>query len=201
MQVLGTGFTGVTEVAFEGHSSAAFTVDSDSTLTVEVPVGAASGGIALTNAAGSDTSATDFVVIRLPVVSSFTPSSGPPGTSVSLAGHDLLHVTSILFGGTSTDSFVVESDSLIQADVPAGAVLTTAELVADPYLRKRGTFVTVEHPVRGPVLMPGFPLKMSASSVPILPAPLLGQHNEEVYAGMLGVPADELERLHQAGVI
>jgi formyl-CoA transferase len=59
----------------------------------------------------------------------------------------------------------------------------------------------VEHPVRGPVLMPGFPLKMSASSVPILPAPLLGQHNEEVYAGMLGIPADELERLRQARVI
>jgi crotonobetainyl-CoA:carnitine CoA-transferase CaiB-like acyl-CoA transferase len=55
--------------------------------------------------------------------------------------------------------------------------------------------------VRGPVLMPGFPLKMSASSVPILPAPLLGQHNEEVYAGMLGIPADELERLRQARVI
>jgi formyl-CoA transferase len=92
-------------------------------------------------------------------------------------------------------------EELGRADVPAGAVLTTAELAADPYLQKRGTFVTVEHPVRGPVLMPGFPLKMSASSVPILPAPLLGQHNEEVYAGMLGIPADELERLRQARVI
>jgi formyl-CoA transferase len=88
-----------------------------------------------------------------------------------------------------------------RADVPAGAVLTTAELLADPYLQKRGTFVTMEHPVRGPILMPGFPLKMSASSVPILPAPLLGQHNEEVYTGMLGIPADELERLRQAKVV
>jgi formyl-CoA transferase len=88
-----------------------------------------------------------------------------------------------------------------RADVPAGAVLSTAELLADPYLQKRGTFVTMEHPVRGPVLMPGFPLKMSASSVPILPAPLLGQHNEEVYTSMLGIPADELERLRQDKVI
>jgi formyl-CoA transferase len=59
----------------------------------------------------------------------------------------------------------------------------------------------MEHPVRGPILMPGFPLKMSASSVPILPAPLLGEHNEEVYMGMLGISADEFERLRQARVI
>jgi formyl-CoA transferase len=92
-------------------------------------------------------------------------------------------------------------EELGRADVPAGAVLTTAELAADSYLQKRGTFVTMEHPVRGPVLMPGFPLKMSASSVPILPSPLLGEHNEEVYMGMLGISADEFERLRQARVI
>ena len=92
-------------------------------------------------------------------------------------------------------------EELGRADVPAGAVLTTAELAADPYLRKRGMFVTVQHPVRGPILMPGFPLKMSASSVSILPSPLLGQHNEEVYGGMLGISADQLGRLHEAGII
>ncbi len=92
-------------------------------------------------------------------------------------------------------------EELGRADVPAGAVLDTAELAADPYLQERGTFVTMEHPVRGPVLMPGFPIKLSASSVPILPAPLLGQHNGEVYMGMLGISADELERLRQARAI
>ena len=92
-------------------------------------------------------------------------------------------------------------EELGRADVPAGAVLSTLELAADPYLRERGMFVTVDHPVRGPILMPGFPLKMSASSVPILPAPLLGQHNDEIYGGMLGISADELERLRKWGVI
>jgi formyl-CoA transferase len=92
-------------------------------------------------------------------------------------------------------------EKLGRADVPTGAVLSTVELAADPYLRERGTFVTVDHPVRGSILMPGFPIKMSASSVPVLPAPLLGQHNEEVYRDMLGIPADELKRLREAGVI
>jgi len=92
-------------------------------------------------------------------------------------------------------------EALGRADVPAGAVLSTVELAADPYLRERGMFVTIDHPVRGSILMPGFPIKMSASSVPILPAPLLGQHNAEVYRDMLGIPAEELERLREAGVI
>jgi formyl-CoA transferase len=102
---------------------------------------------------------------------------------------------------TSTKTKLEAMEELGHADVPAGAVLSTVELASDPYLRERGMFVTVDHPVRGAITMPGFPLKMSASSVPILPAPLLGQHNEEVYSGMLGMSPDELDRLRQSGVI
>jgi formyl-CoA transferase len=96
---------------------------------------------------------------------------------------------------------VTAMEALGRADVPAGAVFTTTELSADPYLRKRGTIATMEHPVRGAVVMPGFPIKMSASDVPILPAPLLGQHNDEVYRGLLGLSADEIGALQKAGVI
>lgn len=92
-------------------------------------------------------------------------------------------------------------EELGRAGVPAGAVLTTAELAEDAYLRQRGMFVTMQHPVRGPIVMPGFPIKLSASSVPIEAAPLLGQNNEEVYMGMLGLPADELARLRRVGAI
>jgi len=102
---------------------------------------------------------------------------------------------------TSRRTKFAAMEELGNAGVPAGAVLTTAELLADPYLRQRGTFVTMEHPQRGPILMPGFSIKMSASSVPILPSPLLGQHNEAVYTDMLGMSVDDLERLQQMGVI
>jgi formyl-CoA transferase len=102
---------------------------------------------------------------------------------------------------TRTKTKLEAMEELGHADVPAGAVLSTVELASDPYLRDRGMFVTLDHPVRGPITMPGFPLKMSASSVTILPAPLLGQHNEEIYRGMLGMSPDELERLRESGVI
>lgn len=90
---------------------------------------------------------------------------------------------------------------LAAGGVPAGAILTTAELAADPYLNESGMFITVDHPVRGPVHMPGFPIHMSDSAVPIEPAPLLGQHNREIYQGMLGLSSEEMESLSRSRVI
>jgi len=75
---------------------------------------------------------------------------------------------------------------LQRGGVPAGAVFDTGELLQDPHLRKREMFVTVEHPVRGPVTIPGFPIKMSESRVPMRCAPTLGQHTEEALADWLG---------------
>jgi formyl-CoA transferase len=85
-------------------------------------------------------------------------------------------------------------ECLGRAGVPAGAVLDTDELYNDPFLRKRGMFSTVQHPKRGEVTMPGWPVKMSASQVPLRAAPLLGQDNLQVY-GELGLSADDLDGL------
>lgn len=102
---------------------------------------------------------------------------------------------------TSQRTKIEAMEELGHAGVPAGAILTTAELAADPYLRQRGMFVTMQHPVRGSIVMPGFPIKLSGSSVPIEPAPLLGQHNVEVFCGILGLSEEELDHLRQTRVI
>jgi formyl-CoA transferase len=106
-----------------------------------------------------------------------------------------------IFAWTSQRTKFEAMEELGREGVPAGAILTTAELAEDAYLRKRGMFVTMQHPVRGSIVMPGFPIKLSASSVPVEPAPLLGQNNEEIYGGLLGIAPEELERLRQARVI
>jgi formyl-CoA transferase len=87
------------------------------------------------------------------------------------------------------------------AGVPVGAVFDTWELTNDPGLRERGTIVTFEHPQRGEVSMPGWPVRMSRSSVPVTSSPLLGQHTEEVYAELLGFGPDELAALRADGTI
>jgi formyl-CoA transferase len=88
-----------------------------------------------------------------------------------------------------------------EAAVPAGAVFDTEELQNDEHLRKRGMFVTVDHPARGPFTMPGFPVRMSETAVPVTSAPLLGQHNQEVYAELLGYTPEQLAALREQQAI
>ncbi|RYF60798.1 MAG: formyl-CoA transferase, partial [Comamonadaceae bacterium] len=52
------------------------------------------------------------------------------------------------------------------AGVPAGAVLDSADLIKDPSLRATGMLTEVQHPVRGPVVLPGWPVRMSGSPTP-----------------------------------
>jgi formyl-CoA transferase len=91
------------------------------------------------------------------------------------------------------------TEKVQQARVPAGAVLDTESLMADEHLRKRGMFSTVDHPTRGAVTIPGWPVRMSESSVPVRSAPLLGAHNEEVLSEWLGMDREEIARLSKQG--
>ncbi len=88
-----------------------------------------------------------------------------------------------------------------EADVPCGAVLDSVELLQDPHLREREMIVTIDHPVRGKVTMPGCPVKLEDSPVEVKSAPLLGEHNAEIYSSLLGLGDAEIARLKQQGII
>jgi len=87
------------------------------------------------------------------------------------------------------------------AGVPCGAVLTTLELMHDPDLHKRGMMQKIEHPLRGQVIVPGWPLRMSDSKVPLKCAPILGADSEAIYGEWLGCSPDEVRDMRQAKVI
>lgn len=114
----GSGFTGATSVDF-GTVPATFTVDSDSQITATVPAGAPPAAkIRVTGPSGSALSVTSFKIP--PMVTSFSPTSGPVGTSVTVTGSGFTQATGVAFG-TTASSFTVDSDTQITAVVPAGA--------------------------------------------------------------------------------
>lgn len=87
------------------------------------------------------------------------------------------------------------------AGIPIGAVMDTEELARDPDMRRREMIVDVDHPVRGKVTMPGWPVKMSGSHVPIKASPLLGADTGEVYGALLGMDGERLAALRKKGAI
>ncbi|MDP2952321.1 MAG: CoA transferase, partial [Chloroflexota bacterium] len=82
-------------------------------------------------------------------------------------------------------------------------VNTPKDLVESPQLASRDYFVPVEHPELGESLIyPGAPYRSTETSWRISRrAPLIGEHNEEVYLGEMGFTSEELATLKQAGVI
>lgn len=90
----------------------------------------------------------------------------------------------------------------VASDVPVGRAYTAADVFADPHMAARGDLVTVEDPVVGPVRQQApFPRWAGRQPAPPAGAPRLGQHNEEVWCGLVGLDPDELEELRAKGVV
>lgn len=82
-----------------------------------------------------------------------------------------------------------------------GALNTMADVFADPHLAARGFFVEVDHPRAGCLRYPGPQFKMAETPWRAGRAPLLGEHNREVYCQRLGYSAEDLVLMRQQGVI
>ncbi len=90
----------------------------------------------------------------------------------------------------------------IEHDVPFARTMSVADICADPHIEARGDLETVDDPELGPVRMQGVYPRLSRTPGEIRSgAPRLGEHNREVYEGLLGLSADEIARLEAANVI
>jgi CoA:oxalate CoA-transferase len=86
--------------------------------------------------------------------------------------------------------------------VPCSPVNTAEDFHRDPHIQARGFFVEMEHPAIGKHLYPGPPVRMSRTPWHIdRPAPLLGQHNHEVFCDELGYTDGELAKFKSEGIV
>ncbi len=86
--------------------------------------------------------------------------------------------------------------------IPFAPINTMRSLYESEHLRERNFFVQVEQPGAGKLRLPGMPSQYGKSQWAIRrPAPRLGQHNQEVFCGEIGLTPERLASLHQAGII
>ncbi|MCD9030467.1 CoA transferase [Luteimonas sp. Y-2-2-4F] len=103
--------------------------------------------------------------------------------------------------GWFRDRSKAELEALAGDDIPLCAVKNIREVVEDPHIAARDMIVDVEYP-EGRIGMFGTPIKLSRTQADARGrAPRLGEHNAGVYAELLGLGADELQRLRSLGAV
>ena len=103
---------------------------------------------------------------------------------------------------TKTQSVEEILNKLRKAHLPVSPVSSISEAANDPQLLSRGMLTEVDQPISGKVKVTGSAFKLSRTpGDTTVPAPFLGEHNYEVYSGVLGYGEEEITKLTKEGVI
>lgn len=130
--------------------------------------------------------------------------SCPDGWAAEAARHRDREALDELVAVATADQDAHDLFARLQAaGVPAGVVQDAADVVErDPHLRDRGHWVRLEHPEMGETLYNAPPFHLTGTPATLTrPAPLLGQHTQEICREVLGLDDDEIARLEAAGVL
>ena len=116
--MFGQGFSSASVVKFGGVAATKVTLSGTTYLTAVVPAGAHTGAVTVTTGTTTLTSPQTYKV--KPKITSFSPSSGPAGTLVTINGTGLIQTSAVKFGTVKATTFTVVSDSKVTAVVPSG---------------------------------------------------------------------------------
>jgi len=90
----------------------------------------------------------------------------------------------------------------VEYDVPVATAYSAAEIFSDPHMAARGDLVSVDDPVIGAVRQQAPVPRLSRHPTPVPSgAPRLGEHNHEVWCGLVGLSDADLEDLHARGIV
>ena len=118
-------------------------------------------------------------------------------------GHNQLELDHLINQWTKSLTVDEVDAIMIKYSIPAGRVYRAPEMLADPHFKAREAIIEVETERFGKLKMQGAFPKLSATPSDVRsPAPsIVGQHNAEIYGGLLGMGAGELAELTAAGAI
>jgi formyl-CoA transferase len=126
----------------------------------------------------------------------------PQWATLSLRGARSDEINGIVARWTSSLTAIEVEAACIAHDVPVGTAYSAADIAADPHMQARADLVTVDDPVAGPHRQQApSPRLDGARPDGVAPAPRLGEHNDEVWTGIVGLSAGELGRYRADGVI
>jgi crotonobetainyl-CoA:carnitine CoA-transferase CaiB-like acyl-CoA transferase len=101
-----------------------------------------------------------------------------------------------------TKSYEEWEPVLLAAGIPMGGINSIAQVVEHPQVAARGALVEMDHPRAGKVRMVGAPVRLSATPGSVrTPAPMLGEHTDEVLRDLLGLGDDEIASLRAGGAL
>ncbi|MFF4278918.1 IPT/TIG domain-containing protein [Streptomyces kronopolitis] len=117
--IIGSNFTGATQVTFNGVPATSFTVNSDGQITAVAPPGSGAGFVRVTTPGGlSNPSPYSYAPTQQALSANSGPAAG--GNTISIFGSNFTGATNVTFGGVPATSFVVVSPQEIQAVAPGG---------------------------------------------------------------------------------
>jgi formyl-CoA transferase len=123
-------------------------------------------------------------------------------TTHGARGAHMTELDDLIAAWTSTVGADELLDRLHAGGVPAGRIYRASDMFSDPHFAAREAIIRLAHPQLGELPMQGvFPRLSSTPGRVRHPGPELGEHNDEVYRGLLGLGDGEMEELTAGGVI
>lgn len=127
--------------------------------------------------------------------------SDPRFASIAGRGAHIEEIDALVSAWVRDKTVAEVVEILERAEIPVGPVHTIAQAAHDPHLWERKMLVETEDPETGRTFVPGLTVKFSDTPGAIGPIPRPGEHNEEVYCGLLGYNPEDLAKWQKEGLI
>ena len=127
----------------------------------------------------------------------------PRFTTVALRAENHKELKSLIEKWTVLHTIDEAVELVMKAGIPSGPIYDAKRLTSDHHIAEvRGMYTKLEHPIIGEMTVTGNPVKLMDDAPSYRrPAPLLGEHNSEVYRELLGIDDKELEQRRKNGII